>query len=159
MRLCLLGPTTLAFAVGCADMNLDEDPVEVSSTSQASIVPLGIAGDPALTTAGNIIYYRGTNGHLVRLQWTSSGGWSSWDMGYAIAGNPVLAPELGGSMIYFRGPTNRLERLYWTASQGWSHWVSNYGITGDPAVVDNSLLYCRGSNGNLFRLQWTQSGG
>jgi hypothetical protein len=147
-------------------------------TGPASAEP--VLGDPApyinTKTGENIVGYRGADGHIHILYW-SSGAVAHEDLsGFAgspaAAGDPVAYynPRDDAHQVTYRSQDGHLHELWWTGNNPVSHWdLTAAAADAPPAASDPAAYYSagtntkhvvyRGADGHLNEIWWVPGGG
>lgn len=137
------------------------------------------AGDPAAiadpVSGFNLVFYRGSNGHIYDLYW-SSGPVNFEDLsGFAgtppAAGDPVAyyTAHDDTKQITYRSGNGHLHELFWAGNNPVAGWDLTAAAGAPPAASDPAAYYSigtntkhviyRSSNGRLHEIWWVPGGG
>jgi hypothetical protein len=123
-------------------------------------------------SGGQWVYYRGSNGDLMKLEYSSGSGWSEpYYFGPMEAGTratAVLDPNTHDQWVYWAEPNNTLATATYVSGRGWAVAGLGYAMApgSSPVVVAASAtglsspaqwVYYRGSNGHMMRLEYNSN--
>jgi hypothetical protein len=133
-----------------------------SGTSPTAVIETGTENTNPLEW----VYYRGTNGDLLMLEYSAASGWVSHDFGPMEAGTSASAtrdPKSGRQWVYWVAANGQLVTVTYSATQGWA--LGNLGVsvasgaspsavaeTGTESANPRSWVYYTGSSEYVMSL-------